>query len=113
MAKYRDKGNFDTPRNPRLNKNHLQCARCVNIVLVTLNVIINLVVMVQNSANPLFAFAFYSLWGSTLAFMAHIFSLKACNSDGWFRIAYITTEISFAVNTTVMIIFWGILWSLI
>jgi hypothetical protein len=33
----------------------------------------------------------------------------ACNRDGWFRFAYISTEISYAVNWIVVIIFWGVL----
>ena len=73
----------------------------------------NLVILLQNASNPLYGLAFYSLWGSTIAFLAHLSSIKAMSQEGWFKFAYISTEISFAINTTVMIIFWGILWPVI
>lgn len=42
--------------------------------------------------------------------VSHLFSWIACNNEGWFKLAYISTEISYAVNSVIMIIFWGILW---
>jgi len=44
-ASYRAKCNFDTPRNPRLNKNHLYGARVVCIILLILNLVMNLPIM--------------------------------------------------------------------
>ena len=82
----------------------------IKAIIVIANCIINVAIIGSNAANPLFGLAFYSLWGSTIAFLSQIFSIRACNHEGWFKIAYISTEISFAVNTTVMIIFWGVLW---
>lgn len=45
-----------------------------------------------------------------IALLSLIFSMIACHFEGWFRIAYISTEISFSVNTTIMLIFWLLLW---
>lgn len=41
---------------------------------------------------------------------AQIFSILACNYEGWFKAAYITTEISFAANFLIVIVFWTVLW---
>ena len=57
--------------------------------------------------------AYYSLWGATLALISMIFSIVAIYKESWFRAAYISVEISYAVNTTIMIIFWTFLWSYI
>ncbi len=69
------------------------------------------IVNIAQQFNPLSVIiTYYSLWGATLALLAQIFSMIACNREGWFKIAYITTEISYAVNTTIVIVFWFILW---
>ena len=47
-AKYREKCNFDTPRNSKLNKNHLYCARLIKAVLVIANLVINLPIILIN-----------------------------------------------------------------
>lgn len=77
-AKYRAKCNFDTPRNPRFNKHHLFCSRVICVLLCIVNLIINIPIMMSNASNPGYALAFYSLWGTTSAFLAHIFSIAAC-----------------------------------
>jgi len=57
----------------------------------------------------MYALSFYSLWGTTIALFTHIASILACNYEGWFKFAYIATEISYAVNTVIVIFFWCIL----
>lgn len=47
-----------------------------------------------------------------IAVISLIFSMLACHFEGWFKLAYITTEISFSINTTIVILFWGLLWPL-
>lgn len=42
-----------------------------------------------------------------------IFSIVAIYKESWFRAAYISVEISYAVNTTIMWIFWIILWPIV
>jgi len=39
-----------------------------------------------------------------------VLSIIACNRNGWYRAAYIATEIAFAINVFVMPAFWLILW---
>ena len=109
-ASYRHKANFGTPRNPRLNQRHLFGARAICILLCIANVIINIPIMLTNATNPLYALAFYSLWGTTTAFVAHVFGIVASNHEGWFKTAYIATEISYSVNIIVVLVFWLILW---
>lgn len=63
--------------------------------------------------NPISVFiAYYSCWGALIATEAMILSMIATHFEGWFKLAYITTEISFSVNTTIMLIFWLLLWPL-
>lgn len=112
---YRLKCNFDKPRQgSRLNKNHMQCARCVKAILVLGNFVLFIpfvAMQLYTGYNPLpVIISYYSPWGQISAFLAHIFSIIACNRDGWFRTAYIMTEIAYAINAVIMIIFWGILW---
>lgn len=45
--------------------------------------------------------------------LSHIFSIIACNHEGWFRTAYIATEVSYAANTLIVIVFWLVLWPMI
>lgn len=116
--RYRHKCNFDKPRpGSRLNKNHMQCARCVKALLVVVNALMNFLFIFANIAqgyNPLSVIiVYYSLWGCMWALFSHIFSMIACNREGWFRVAYITTEISFAVNSVIMLVFWIILWPMV
>lgn len=60
--------------------------------------------------------SYYTSWGLHWAFIALVFGMLACHFEGWFRIAYITTEIALAVNQTIMILFWLLIypamWSL-
>lgn len=109
-ASYRSKANFDTPRSPRFNKGHLKIQRIIGILLIIANIIINIPILLRNVSNPLWALAFYSLWGSGTAFMALISSTIAMDTEGWFKFAFIMTEISYAVNVIVVIIFWTVLW---
>ena len=111
-ASYRAKCNFDTPRNPRLNKSHLFCSRTVCVILLIINLIMNIPVMLSNASNPLYALAFYSLWGTTTALLQIIFSNLATCYEVFFRPAYIITEISYSVNIVVVLVFWLILWPL-
>lgn len=61
--------------------------------------------------NPISVFvAYYSCWGALIAVSALIYSMLACHYEGWFKLAYLTTEISFSVNMTIMLIFWLLLW---
>ena len=57
----------------------------------------------------MYALSFYSLWGTTIALFTHIASILACNYEGWFKFAYFLTEISFATNTVIVIIYWSLL----
>ena len=47
-AKYRDKCNFDTARNPRLNKNHMNCFRWIKAILCIFNILMNIPVILGN-----------------------------------------------------------------
>merc|ERR1711934_757805 len=100
---YRDKCDFDVPRGGRLNKNTLQCTRCIKAVLMILNILQYSTVLLSNittSVNPIAnALQTYSIWGILFAFVAQILSILACNYEGFFRIAYIVTEMSLAVNS--------------
>jgi hypothetical protein len=53
---------------------------------------------------------YYSLWGASTALFSLIFSIVAMYKESWFRVAFISVEISYAVNFTIMWIFWLILW---
>lgn len=100
----------------------MQCARLIETVLVVFGILIEISLAWNNFANPKMTFgqkiwncfcvyiSYYSAWGAWLAFGAHIFSIIACNREGWFRTAYIANEISFAVNSVIMLLFWLILW---
>jgi len=71
----------------------------------------NIPVILGNAANNFwYSFAFYSLWGTTTALLAIIFSNLATCYESFFRVAYITTEISYSVNIIVVLVFWLILW---
>jgi len=53
---------------------------------------------------------YYSLWGACTALLSMVFSIIAIRRESWFRVAYISVEISYAVNTTIICVFWLILW---
>ena len=113
-ASFRNKCDFDKPRNPRYNTNHLQIARVFKIILLIVDIFLvtyswNYQKTVGFEPIQVF-FAYYSCWGALIAVASLIFSILATHFEGWFSIAYITTEISFSVNTTIMLIFWLILW---
>jgi hypothetical protein len=95
----------------------MQCARCIKVILTVLNFVMYFFFVFGNIAqgyNPLGVIAvYYSLWGCTFAFGSHICSMIACHREGWFKAAYILTEISFAVNSVIMIVFWLILWPMV
>merc|ERR1711998_707969 len=55
----------------------------------------------------------YSLWGATTSLFSMLFSIVAIYKESWFRTAFISVEISYAVNTTIMWVFWIILWPMI
>lgn len=93
-----------------MNKNHLLGSKFVCVILLIVNFIINIPIFMSNATNPLYALAFYSLWGTTTAFLAIIFSCLAMSYEGWFKIAFITTEISYSVNIIVVFVFWLVLW---
>lgn len=57
-------------------------------------------------------FGTYSMWGVNMAFLSQVFSILACYYEGWFRLAYIATELSFSVNTIVVLIYWPSAWRL-
>ena len=114
---YREKCNFEKGRNGRYNENQMYCARVIKAVLVIVNIFVYLIFILMNllqKYNPLqVIIIYYSLWGATIAMVSHIFSIIACNHEGWFKLAYISTEISYAVNTLILIVFWLILWPMI
>jgi len=39
-----------------------------------------------------------------------VLSMIACHRVGWYRVAYIATEIAFSINAFVMPAFWTFLW---
>lgn len=113
-CKYRSKCNFAKPRSPRLNTNHLQCARCIKaLFLFMLGLFIWFAVYAQYQVGGVHGFlvpvTFYSYWGIISAFIAQLFSAIACHREGWFKTAYIATEISYGINTMIMFFFWLIL----
>jgi len=112
-ASYRAKCNFDTPRSTRFNKGHLKCSRLFGALLVSINIVMNVPIFINNSMSPFYAMAFYSLWGSFTALVALLSSTIAMDTEGWFKFAYIMTEISFAVNIIVVLIFWLVLWPMV
>jgi hypothetical protein len=81
----------------------------VKAILMIINICLTVPIFLSNQSNPFWAFGFYSLWGSAIALVSQICSIIACNRDGWFKVAYISTEISYAVNWIVVIIFWCVL----
>lgn len=109
-AKYRVKCNFAEGRGGRLNKNQLQCARGFKVFLMIFNMWIILTCWDEkmNAGRKAFDIMFgtYSCWGVQLALYSQIASALACNYEAWFKPAYILTELSFAVNTVIMILFW-------
>lgn len=48
----------------------------------------------------------YSCWGINSAFLSQLFSALACHYEGWFKLAYIASEISLSINIVVVILFW-------
>jgi len=93
-----------------LNKTHLRCARLIEAILVFFNILLNIPIILTNGGAIMYAMAFYSLWGSTFAFVSHLASIIAMDYEGWFKFAYITTELSYAINVIVVFVFWVILW---
>lgn len=112
-CKYRHKCDFAKPRSPRLNQTALNSSRWCKFILMFLLILMYCTMFYQQMAldyNPWMVFlTYYSLWGIALAMFAQLFSIIACYRDGWFKTAYITTEISYAVNSFIMVGFWGIL----
>lgn len=110
---YRNKCNFDQPRSGRFNKNHLQGARCIKALTLGFLIVCSGYSMYSQyliEFNPiLVSITFYSYWGMLSALFSQLFSIIACNREGWFKTAYLATEFSYAVNTMVMFFFWVIL----
>ena len=82
----------------------------IKAILVIANVAINIPILIRNGTMMDYAVAFYSLWGTASALFSHISSIIACHYESWFKFAYIVTEMSYAINLVVVIIFWSILW---
>lgn len=112
-CKYRYKCNFDQPRSGRLNKGTLKGTRVCKVILLVLLIafyIMSFIGQILVNYNPIaVTLTYYSMWGILLALFAQIFSMIACTREGWFKIAYITTEIAYAVNAFIMLAFWVIL----
>mgnify|MGYP006169900549 CR=1 FL=1 len=53
---------------------------------------------------------YYSVWGATLSTFSMLFSVFAMYKESWFRPAFISVEISYSVNLTIMWIFWLVIW---
>jgi len=109
-ASFRAKCNFDTPRSPRFNRGHLKCQRLFGAFLVSVNLAMNIPIFLQNVGNIFWALGFYSLWGTMSTLIALLSSTIAMDTEGWFKFAYIMTEISFSINLVVVLVFWIILW---
>ena len=111
-APYRNKANFGTPRSPRLNQRHMRCGRLIEAILIFILLIATLITTVMNGMNGgiLSILSFYSIWGQTFAFLAHLSAILAMDYESWFKFAYITTEISYSVNFVIVLIFWFDLW---
>jgi len=94
--------------------NHLICGRVINAILLFFLIIMYMFFVLTNLAqqyNPFTVTLFYySLWGACLALLSMIFSIIAIRRESWFRVAYISVEISYAANTTILWVFWLILW---
>ena len=112
-ATYRAKCNFDMPRSPRFNKGHLKCQRLFGAFLVTINLAMSIPLFISNASGLLYALAFYSIWGTMSALIALLSSVIAMDTEGWFKFAYIATEVSFAINIVVFLIFWIVLWPMV
>lgn len=110
---YRHKAEFSKPRDPKKNKNHLVTARCCKVICLLIMIpvyISSFFTQIRLGFNPFAVFAtYYSLWGISFALVSQIFSIIAIHREGWFKTAYITTEISYAVNSFIMIGFWFVL----
>lgn len=52
---------------------------------------------------------YYSLWGIVVALVSLAMSMIATCFEGWYRPAYILTEIAWSVNLTIMFVFWLLL----
>ena len=95
---------FDKPRYSKLSKKHMQIIRLTSAIVNILNILFNhwIVFCGLNSCYvpypQIFAYYYYSLWGSIIAVSAHILSFRACNNEKWTRSAYYATEFSFGVN---------------
>ena len=53
---------------------------------------------------------YYSLWGLFISIIAMIFSIVAVYYESWYRVAFISCEISYGANLVIVILFWGMLW---
>lgn len=76
---YRHKANFDQSKSGKYSKNALQVQRIIKAFLVAVNVFINLWVIYNNNKASagiynlvMVTVSFYSLWGSTIALIAHL-----------------------------------------
>lgn len=50
QLRYREKCHFDKPRNPKLNKDRLQCYRWIKVIFVILNIAVYGVFIITNIA---------------------------------------------------------------
>jgi len=61
--------------------------------------------------NPIsITICYYSIWGTLLALFSKLFSIIAIFKESWFRVAYITTELSYSTNLMITVVFWGVIW---
>lgn len=81
--------------------------------MVTINLAMSIPLFIINGSNIIWALAFYSLWGTTSALIALLSSVIAMDTEGWFKFAYIATEVSYAINVVVFLIFWIVLWPMV
>lgn len=66
---------------------------------------------VAQGFNPLdVQLYYYSLWGLLVSIVAMIMSIVAVYKESWYRVAFISCEISYGANLVIVFLFWGILW---
>ena len=97
-----------------LNQNHLLCGRVlmmIGLVILTITYMSFVLVNIWKDYNPIsITICYYSIWGTLLALFSKLFSIIAIFKESWFRVAYITTELSYSTNLMITVVFWGVIW---
>lgn len=107
--------NLHKSRYACLSKSHLQCFRLLSLLFLAIEVTIFIVSFPVNTMMgqpPLEALVFYySFWACWIAIISKVLFIIGTFKKSWTKPAFLSVEISLAVNIVVVIFFWSVGWS--